>query len=119
MNKKNYYILLILLSLAGASLGIYTKYVKSYLNEIETETISRTGENYSAALNLGESIAFMEGLAKMRSEHEIKTVKKDNSAEVLERLKTVNIFSIAILVVSIFLFFWCIQKIQFLSKLKN
>lgn len=102
--KKNYLILLVVISVAGFISGIYLKYFKIYQNNIRIKVEINDDESQQRQLNLSENIAFLEELKRTFEATGVERTHIDKLPEALERLKKINRISIALMVVSGFLF---------------
>lgn len=108
MRKKNYMIIILLISVVVFGSGFYLKFMKSHINDIQTKSINYKGEAVQRQLRLGETIVYLEELKSIADSQNFESKENDI---VLKKLKTVNSISITIMILSCFAFLWSIQKI--------
>lgn len=96
MKNRNYLISLLMVSIVGISTGFYFKFIKSYTDE---KLQIKTNNNIERQPNLGEIIRYMEELEAIKAS--AVNVEHDQNNEALKQLKTINLASIAIMMVSI------------------
>lgn len=93
--------------------GIYFKFVKSFVKDIQTNTINDQGESSQRNLTLSENIKFLEALDQTFSSQGIEN--KENVAA-LDRLKKINLIAISSMIVSIL---FMLRAIMGLAKSKR
>ncbi len=105
MKKKNYLTLIIIVSIIGIGSGFYLKFIKTYTDEKLQIT---TTDNIQRQPKLSETIAFLEEYKNTTDSNNIISAENDNK---LKRLKTINLISIIVMSISVFLAIWSTQKL--------
>ena len=103
MKNKNYLILLLVISIVGISSGLYLKYIKSYTDE---SFQIRTAGEFKRPPTLGETINYLEELETIKG-----SVINDQNDDTLQRLQTINLTSMILLVISTIIAIGTIQKL--------
>ncbi len=98
-------IAVLIISTIVLSTGIYFKFVKTYLKEIQLNAVNDQGESSPRNLTLSENINFLEALDQTISSQGIEN--KENVAA-LSKLKKINLIATASTIVSILLLLWAI-----------
>ncbi len=106
MRKNTLMIAVLVISLIGLSAGCYFKFVKTYLKDIQTNTINGEGESAQRNLTLSENINFLEELDQTISSQGID--HKEN-ATALSGLKKINSLAVSSMIVSILFMLWAIM----------
>ena len=105
MKKKNYLILILIVSVIGFSTGFYLKFIKSYSDE---KLQIKTTEHVPKQAKLSETIAFLEKFESITNSYKLKSTENKNA---LKRLKTINLTSILTMIISIIFAIWSFQKL--------
>ena len=109
MKSKNYFYLILILSVIGFATGFYLKFVKSYTDEkLQLRVTNIVGENVVRQPKLSETIAL---LGKLESIKDFNKIDSNENGNTLKRLKTINILSMITMVVSIVFAFWTTKKL--------
>ena len=88
-------ILLIIVAVVALTFGIYLKFGKHYLDEVETQKTEKISElAISKPLNLSQAIYFLNELKTVTP----KTYHANNNKKILKYLQTVNIASWALII---------------------
>lgn len=109
--KKRYLIIVILIiSMIGFTSGTYFKFIKSYSEDkLQVEKTNLAGQKTQRQLKLGEMISMLNELNTIVDEYKIES---DENHAALKRLKTINLGSIIIMILSSLAFIWSIQKLR-------
>ncbi|WP_321288779.1 hypothetical protein [uncultured Sunxiuqinia sp.] len=112
MKKKTTLSFLIVL-LLGFSFSFYTKYVRSYIPGIEKTESADNHQVTSKKLTLSQTIAFLEHLEETRTKYlGVAKVNGDENAKAIKKLKTINMLSIAGMILFFFLFIWLMVRLR-------
>ena len=103
MKNKNYLILLLVISIVGISTGLYLKFIRSYTDE--SFQIQTAGE-LKRQPTLGETINYLEELETIKG-----SAINDQNDDTLQRLQTINLTSMILLVISTIIAIGTIQKL--------
>lgn len=103
MKNQNYLILLLIISVAGISTGLYLKFIKSYTDE---RLQIATTNDVRRSPNLGQTINFLEELNTITG-----PAVNDQNDVTLKRLKTINLISIVVVIISILVAVGTAQKL--------
>ena len=103
MKNQNYLILLLIISVAGLSTGFYLKFIKSYTDE---RFQIATTNDVERSPNLGQTINFLEELNTITG-----PAVNDQNDVALKKLKTINLTSIIVVIISILVAIGTAQKL--------
>ena len=116
MTKKNYFIILLLVSILGFSFSFYTKYIKNYILSIEKIEKLDDNETSVKQLNLSENIAFLEKIKKTKESIGVSNVKGEENTKAIKKLKTINILCITGMTLFLILSIWLIIRMRKFKK---
>lgn len=109
MKKKNYLFLILILSIIGFTSGLYLKFIRPYSEDkLQVETTNFQGENIQRQLKLGEYISMLNDLETIAEANSIESKENDLALKIL---KTINIFSIILMILCCLVFLWSVQQI--------
>ncbi len=108
MKNKTYLILLLIISIVGISTGLYLKFIRSYTDE---SFQIRTAGELKRPPTLGETINYLEELETIKG-----SAINDQNDDTLQRLQTINLTSMILLVISTIIAIGTTQKISTKEK---
>ncbi len=112
MTKKTILSFLVVL-LLGFSFSFYTKYVRNYIQRIEKTEPAGNHQATSKKLTLSQTIAFLEHLEETKKEYlGVAKENGDENAKAIKKLKTINMLSIAGMILFFFLFIWLMVRLR-------
>ncbi|RKD85992.1 hypothetical protein [Mangrovibacterium diazotrophicum] len=111
--RQPLFTLILFVAIIGLAGGVYLKYFKSYIDPKLQITVTDAA---GRPLMLGETIAYLENLESLTAQFGISS---DENREVLSQLKTINIVSIAMMVLSLILAVGVSLKLATVNRTRN